>query len=110
MEWHTLQRQEEWLHLLASSFDRPVLVFKHSTRCSLSDVVKARFERYSGEFPIPVFILDLLKHRDLSDQIASQLAVHHESPQILFIRNGECVLEESHGNIFPEEIVQFSEN
>lgn len=77
------------------------LIFKHSTRCSISMMAKRRFELDWDKLPtdMPLYFLDLIKHRDLSNKIAQEFQVHHESPQILLIKNGECVLDQSHGSI-----------
>lgn len=81
------------------------IIFKHSTRCSISMMVKKRFEMDWGKLPenFPLYFLDLIKHRDLSNQIASVFHVHHESPQLLLIRNGECILDLSHGEVSVDE-------
>lgn len=77
------------------------LIFKHSTRCSISMMAKRRFEMDWDKIPgeIPVYFLDLIKHREISNQIAGDFAVHHESPQLLLIKDGECILDQSHGEI-----------
>src|ERR1700712_4306023 len=81
------------------------LIFKHSTRCSISMMVKKRFELDWDKLPqnLPLYFLDLIKYRDLSSQIAADFIVHHESPQMLVIKNGECVLDLSHGEVSVEE-------
>ncbi len=85
---------------------RPQVIFKHSTRCSISTMAKSRLERNeqpdSGDF----YFLDLLKYRSISDQIATDFAVTHQSPQILLIKNTECVYEESHSGIQMDEIAE----
>jgi bacillithiol system protein YtxJ len=79
-------------------------IFKHSKRCSISSMVRERLERkWSPEAPFPVLYLDLLKHRDISDYIASRFGVEHESPQLLVIREGKVVYHESHYAISPGE-------
>jgi len=81
------------------------LIFKHSTRCSISMMVKKRFEQDWNKLPesLPLYFLDLIKHRDLSNKIATAFVVHHESPQMLVIKDGECVLDLSHGEVSVEE-------
>ncbi|MFD0794812.1 bacillithiol system redox-active protein YtxJ [Mucilaginibacter litoreus] len=83
------------------------LIFKHSTRCSISMMAKRRFELDWDNLPadMPLYFLDLLKHRDLSNKIAQDFAVYHESPQMLIIKDGECVLDQSHGSISVDEAV-----
>lgn len=81
------------------------LIFKHSTRCSISMMAKRRFELDWEAFPahITLYFLDLIRYRDISNQVAQLFQVHHESPQLLLIKNGECILDQSHGSISVEE-------
>src|ERR1700712_56025 len=81
------------------------LIFKHSTRCSISMMAKRRFELDWQDLPedMPLYFLDLIQHRDISSQIVQLFHVHHESPQLLLIKDGECVLDQSHGAISVEE-------
>lgn len=83
------------------------LIFKHSTRCSISMMAKRRFEMDWDALPadMPVYFLDLIKHRDISAQVAEDFHIHHESPQMLLIKDGECILDQSHGAISVEEAV-----
>ncbi|MET1055971.1 MAG: bacillithiol system redox-active protein YtxJ [Pedobacter sp.] len=82
------------------------LIFKHSTRCSISMMVKKRFELDWEVIPedTNLYFLDLISHRAISAQIAETFQVHHESPQILLIKDGSCVLDASHGDISADEI------
>ncbi|QXV66676.1 bacillithiol system redox-active protein YtxJ [Mucilaginibacter achroorhodeus] len=81
------------------------LIFKHSTRCSISMMAKRRFEMDWDSLPadMPVYFLDLIQHRDISNKIAQDFSVHHESPQMLVIKDGECILDQSHGSISVDE-------
>jgi bacillithiol system protein YtxJ len=81
------------------------LIFKHSTRCSISMMAKKRFELDWEDLPedMPLYFLDLITYRDLSKQVAEIFQVHHESPQLLLIKDGECVLDQSHGQISVDE-------
>jgi bacillithiol system protein YtxJ len=81
------------------------IIFKHSTRCSISMMAKRRFELDWDSLPndITLYFLDLIKHRDLSNQVATDFNVHHESPQLLLIKDGDCILDQSHGQISVEE-------
>ena len=81
------------------------LIFKHSTRCSISMMAKRRFELDWDTLPadMPLYFLDLIKYRDLSNKIAQDFQVYHESPQLLLIKDGECILDQSHGGISVDE-------
>lgn len=84
------------------------LIFKHSTRCSVSSMAKRRFEMDWEAIPAEtkLYFLDLISYRDISAQIAETFQVHHESPQILLIKDGECILDASHGDISAEEVAE----
>lgn len=82
------------------------VIFKHSTRCSISMMAKKRFELDWDSIPeaIDLYFLDLISYRDISAEVAELFQVHHESPQLLLIKNGECILDSSHGDISAEEV------
>jgi len=88
------------------------LIFKHSTRCSVSMMAKRRFEMDWEAIPAAtnLYFLDLISYRDISAQIAEIFEVHHESPQILVIKDGECILDASHGDISAEEAAEVINN
>lgn len=84
------------------------LIFKHSTRCSVSSMAKRRFELDWEAIPAEtsLYFLDLISYRDISAQIAETFQVHHESPQILLIKNGDCILDASHSDISADEVAE----
>ena len=96
MNWNILTTESQLAAIVTTSFDKPQVIFKHSTRCSISQVVKQRLE--TGEEPagIDFHYLDLIAYRSLSNKIAAEMNVHHESPQILLLQNGNCLFDESH--------------
>ncbi len=55
---------------------------------------------------LPLYFLDLIKYRDISNQIAQDFQVHHQSPQLLLIKDGECILDQSHSGISLEEALE----
>ncbi|RPD48125.1 bacillithiol system redox-active protein YtxJ [Paracnuella aquatica] len=74
----------------------PVVIFKHNTTCPISKGVHRGLEQDGSELGnTPVYLLDLMAHRDLSDAVAEQFQIPHESPQILVIKNGGCTYSES---------------
>ena len=107
MTWTELTSLEEIGQIDVLSREKPVLIYKHSTRCGISGTVLGRIERtwkdQEGEFVSPYY-LDLLKYRTISDEIAKHYSVNHESPQVLLIKNGKCVYSQSHMSISVPEI------
>jgi len=106
MNWIALQTETQLEEIRKRSADRPQVIFKHSTRCSTSALVKSRLERTQPPASLDFYFLDLLKFRPISNKIEVDFFVRHESPQILIIRNGECVYDESHLGISMDEILE----
>ena len=87
--------------LMTNSFSTPQLIFKHSTRCSISRFVLNTFIAnygYSSQ-DFGAWYLDLLAYRSISNVIAQRLDVLHESPQLIIIKNGKTLESASHENI-----------
>jgi bacillithiol system protein YtxJ len=108
INWQALVDIAQLDQIAADSHTRIQIIFKHSTRCSISSMALARLER--GE-PLPdanYYLLDLLAHRPISNTIAEQFSVYHESPQVLVIKDGECIGDESHIGISVEAIVSMA--
>lgn len=106
IEWRRLTDLGQLNELTALSFEKPVLIFKHSTRCSISRFALKHFENeydFSNEELQPYF-LDLLEYRSISNEIASRFDVFHQSPQILVIKEGKSVYDESHDAIAVSEV------
>ena len=108
MNWIEITNEAQLSEVKNLSNTKPQLIFKHSTRCPTSSMAKSRLE--SGTFPegIDFYYLDLIKHRNISRKIADEFDVSHQSPQVLLIKNGECVYDESHSGITMDEIVEQS--
>jgi len=101
MVWHNLEENNQLDAIIVESSEYPVLIFKHSTRCSISSMAKNRVERAWNfeEEQLKVYYLDLIAYRDISNQIAETFEVEHESPQILLIKDGQCIYNASHNGI-----------
>lgn len=105
MNWSVLESEEQLTSIKEKSHFRPQVIFKHSTRCSVSSVIKNRLEKSDVPEHIDFYYLDLIRYRSVSIKIAEDFDVWHESPQVLLIQNGECVFDESHLAIYMEDII-----
>ena len=106
LHWIPLTSEAEVADIITRSSARPQVIFKHSTRCSISVMVKNRLDN-STDIPEADFhYLDLLNFRSVSNFVAEKFQVHHESPQVLIIRGGECIFDESHNAITIDEIAE----
>jgi bacillithiol system protein YtxJ len=90
------------------SHEKAVVIFKHSTRCSISRMVLKQFENeYNLENKLDLYFLDLLEHRDISNEIANSFGVVHQSPQLLVIQNAVSVYNASHESIDANDLGKF---
>lgn len=106
MNWKELLALQQLEEIKLLSFNTPQLIFKHSTRCSISKVALNRFESVETVAGVDFYLLDLLNFRNISNEIAEQFKVHHESPQIILIYKGNAVFDESHTAISMQEIAE----
>ena len=104
MNWIALQSDEQLRQIKEKSMQRPQVIFKHSTRCGTSAWAKNKLERSQPAEELDFYFLDVINSRQLSRTVAEEFHVHHESPQILIIRNGECIYDESHHGISMDDI------
>lgn len=105
MVWNELKSVEEWNALLQS--DEKFIVFKHSTRCSISTTALSRFERdWDASSAVKPYYLDLLVHRNISNAIAQDTGVEHESPQAILIENGKVLKSATHLSIYVSELLE----
>ena len=106
MNWIALNTDNQIELIREASFIKPQLIFKHSTTCSISKMAFSRFERAETPDSIDFYYLDLLSFRQISTAVAEAFQVHHESPQILLIKNGACIYDESHYGIMMDEVIE----
>lgn len=105
MHWIHLTEEEQLKQVISKSQIRPQVIFKHSTRCSISAVALQRLQKTAQPSDIDFYFLDLIANRALSNKVAEVFRVRHESPQVLVVRDGECIYDESHLGISMNEIV-----
>ena len=92
--------------LIALSKLKPVLLFKHSTRCGISSMVLKRFESKikKSENVFGYYYLELLQYRNISNFIVQKFNIPHQSPQLIVIKNGTVVDYNSHYGIMDVEV------
>ncbi len=103
--WKSMRSMDDLKKAMELSEHLPVVIFKHSTRCSISSMALSRLERAwdfeENEAPA-MYFLDLIAYREISNQIAQDLGVRHESPQMILLENGRAVYDSSHSAISAE--------
>lgn len=99
--WKYIESEEDLKRAIATSAEKKVAFFKHSTKCFISKTVLKNFEKEveNSDKNVDYYFLDLLAHRDLSNKIADDLGVTHQSPQLIVLENGVVVNHASHQSI-----------
>ncbi|SDI98429.1 bacillithiol system redox-active protein YtxJ [Chryseobacterium jejuense] len=105
--WKNIKSEEDLEKAIESSYQHKIAIFKHSTSCFISKTVLRNFEKEveNSDQQVEVYFLDLLAHRPLSNKIAEDFGIRHESPQLIVIENGKPVNSASHQDISLSQIV-----
>jgi bacillithiol system protein YtxJ len=102
LNWKILNSDQQVQQILDLSHSKPVAIFKHSTRCSISIMAKDRLERAWKEEDnelVDIYYLDLISFRSISNLVSELSKVHHESPQLILFKNGAAIYDASHQEI-----------
>ena len=106
MKWIPLNNEAQLQEIIEQSKNTPQVIFKHSTRCSISSMALNRMEQADQPANIDFYYLDLIQYRPISQQIAEIFSVYHESPQVLLIKEGNCTYSETHMGISMDELIE----
>ena len=105
INWNELTDLIQLDEIIAISNEKPVAIFKHSTRCSVSRMALKQFENeFNSSDKVTPYFLDLIAHRDISNEIANRFGVTHQSPQLILIKNGKAIYNVSHSDIDAKEL------
>lgn len=99
--WKNIESEADLEDLIKESFERKVVIFKHSKRCFISKTVLKNFEKevQNSDKNISFYFLDLLAFRSISNKIADDFEVQHQSPQMIVLENGKVLKDASHQSI-----------
>lgn len=107
INWNPLTTLQQLDEIATASSEKPVVIFKHSTRCSISRMALKQFENeFDLHQQVKPYFLDLIQYREVSNEIANRFDVIHQSPQILLIKEGKSVYDVSHDGIDAEILKQ----
>ncbi len=102
-----INRESELESLIKNSENELIVVFKNSTRCPISFGALREFELWAAELNHPniqLYRIDVIEQRNLSNYLVELTGVQHQSPQIIFIINGNVVDHYSHSTIRKERL------
>ena len=104
--WIELTTSEQLINAIENSSLQPIILFKHSTRCSISSMAKSRFENNwnTENKNVAIYYLDLIAHRNISNEIAEITGIEHQSPQAIVLKNKEVIYQATHSDIDAKSI------
>jgi len=99
MNYYQITSTSALAEMMKLSEQEPILFFKHSHTCGISDRAFREFKRYlespeSAQARNCVIVIQTA--REVSNQLAHLLNVQHESPQAILVRDGQAVWNDSH--------------
>lgn len=105
IDWIELTDLGQLNEISSISAEKPVAIFKHSTRCSISRMALKQFENeFDSSDKITLYFLDLIAHRAISNEIANRFGITHQSPQLILIKDGKAIYDVSHSDIDAVEL------
>jgi len=90
------ENKDQWSGIVDDSSEKPIFIFKHSSRCGISSMVLSRFEKQIKERVDNYYYLHIQGERELSNWLAEELDIRHESPQLIVVKNGKVIAHDSH--------------
>ena len=99
--WNSLSTLEQLDSIVEESLNKPIAIFKYSSRCGTSRMALRQFEKnyYIEDNRIKLYFLDLIAFREVSNEVSIRFQVLHQSPQLIVIKNGNMIHHSSHYNI-----------
>jgi len=95
--WNIISDINQIKECIEQSKQNAVVIFKHSTRCGTSRAVLKAFEKQTKPLEsVRFYFLDLIKYRVISNKIASDFNINHQSPQLIVLKDGKVVAHDSH--------------
>ncbi len=111
INWLLITESNQLTEIISKSNTKPILIFKHSSRCGISRMALKNFEREYNltETDIDLYFLDLLNFRALSNEISEKLKVDHQSPQVILVKNEQVIYSDSHYQISADAVKEILE-
>jgi len=106
MHWIHLTDEDQLQKIIVRSQEKPQVIFKYSSHCCQSETIFKRLQKNCCPEHIDFHFLDLIAHTNISEKVSEKFRVPHQSPQILLIKDGECIFDDSHSEICLQEIME----
>jgi bacillithiol system protein YtxJ len=110
--WEYLRNVTDFENLLSASEEKPLVIFKHSTRCPISSMALDRFNDAVSDIAnlANVVMIDVIDDRPISLHVANALQITHQSPQVLVVSKQKAVYDNSHNGIQGKNVLDQLQN
>lgn len=102
--FHPLKTPEQLEQAREHSQQEPVVLYKHSVTCPVSAAAQQQMQQLTKREDPPVYALVVQESRPLSNEIASSLAIRHETPQVIVLYKGRPVFQASHRHVTADRV------
>ena len=109
MHWIHLTDEDQLQKIIVRSQEKPQVIFKYTPGVYLSEIIFQRFQENCCPEHIDFHFLDVLVHANISEKVSGTFSVSHQCPQIIVVKDGECIFEASGAKISLEEIMEHVE-
>ena len=104
MEFSHLTNLEEWNKLKPFTKSKETIIFKFSPTCPISFMAEKKFDSWlsniNNNLEIDVYKVDVINSKALSQTIADEFNIRHESPQLIWLdKKGRVKWNASHYSI-----------
>lgn len=105
-EFKEITSSQEFAELLDESCQRKIIIFKHSTTCPISSAAYQEVKSFlqDSKEDVWVVMIKVIESRPVSNQVANDLNVKHQSPQVLLLSNRKAVWQASHQSVTKDNI------
>jgi len=106
--WNEISGGEDLGTIFRNSEEKPQLIYKHSHRCSVCFMAKQELEDISDSISdiADLYMINVIHQRNLSNTIASELNIRHESPQVIILKDREILWKGSHWDVKGKDIMK----
>jgi bacillithiol system protein YtxJ len=102
--FRSLAGEDDWADAREQSEEQPVLLFKHSNACPVSAKADQEMQTLAAKGTLPVYKLVVQKSRAVSDAIAEDLDIRHETPQAIVLDDRTATFDTSHFDVTAENL------
>lgn len=108
VEFKEITSSQEFGEILDESCQRKIILFKHSTTCPISERAWQEVQAFIKENTddVLVVMIKVIESRPVSNQIANDLEVKHQSPQVLLLSNRKVLWHVSHQSVTRNKIIK----